>query len=61
MVLHKHSNRADHDCIYYFNLRRAQKANLVFHPSCSDALVLCDNMPASALDKVVTFAGEVLF
>ena len=43
MVLYKHRNRPDHDCIYYFNLRRAQKANLVFHQSCSDAIVLCDN------------------
>ena len=27
----------------------------------SDAIILYDNMPASAMDKVVTFAGEVLF
>ena len=30
MVLYKHSNRPDHDCIYHFDLRRAQNANLVF-------------------------------
>ena len=61
IVLWKQCNRTDHDCMYYFNLRRAQSANLVFHESCSDAIVLSDNMPASALDKVATFAGEVLF
>ena len=37
MVLRKHSNRPDHDGIYYFNIRRAQSANLRFHQSRSDA------------------------
>ena len=61
MVLYKHSNRPNHDCIYYFNLRRAQNANMVFHQSSTDAIILFENMPASVLDKVVTFAGEVLY
>ena len=33
MVLDKENNRADYDCIYFFNLRRAQDANFVFHQS----------------------------
>ena len=32
-----------------------------FHLSSSDSFSLYDSIPASALDKVVTFAGEVLF
>ena len=60
-VLYRQSNRPDHDCIYYFNLRRAQDAYLVFHQGSSDAIILNDNMRASALDKVVTFAGDVFF
>ena len=59
MVLHKHSNRPDQDCTYDFNLRLSQNANLVFHPSGSEAIILYDKMPASALDKVVTFVGGV--
>ena len=61
MVLHKQICRPDHDCIHCFNLRRAQDANLVFHQSSCDAIILYDTMPASALDKVVTFAREVIF
>ena len=61
MVLYKQTKRPNHDCISFFNLRRGQDANLVFHQSSSDAIMLYDSMPASALDKVVTFAGEVLF
>ena len=34
---------------------------MIFHQSCSDAIIVYDNMLASALDKVVTFASEVLF
>ena len=60
-MLYKHSDRPDDDCIYYFSQRRAQNANLVFHHSSSDATVLYDNMPASALEKVDNFAGDVLF
>ena len=60
-VLYKHSNRPDHDCIYYFSLRRAQDTNVVFHESSSDAVTLYDDMPTSAPDKVVTFASEDLF
>ena len=44
----------NHDCVGYFNLRHAQNAHLVFQ-SCSDAVILNDNMLASTLDKVVTF------
>ena len=55
----KQSNRPDHDCIYSFILRGAQDANFVLHQSCSDALILYDNIWVSALDKVVTVAGEV--
>ena len=44
----------------YFNLRRAQDPNLVFHQKCRDAVILFDKTLASALDKVDTFAGEVL-
>ena len=47
-------------CIYHFNLRRAQDTNLEFHQRGSDATVVYNNMPASALDKVVTFAVDVL-
>ena len=54
-------NRPDHDCIDHFNLRRAQNANLNVHQSGSDVTFLNDNILATALDKVVTFAGEVLF
>ena len=61
VVLYKQSYRTDHDCIWYFNLRRVQDANLVFHQSSSDAIIVYDNLRASALDKVVTFAGDVLF
>ena len=44
------------------NLRRAQGEKLVFFiKNSSEATILYDNLPASALDKVVTFAGEVLF
>ena len=32
-----------------------------FCQSCSDVIILNDNVPSSALDKVVTLAGEVLF
>ena len=46
--------------VFYFNLRR-HNANRVLHQSSSDAIILHDNMSASALDKVVTFEGEVLF
>ena len=45
----------------FFFLPRAQDANLVFRQSCTDAIILCDIMPASAMDNVVTFEGEVLF
>ena len=61
MVLYKLSYRQDHDCIHYFNLRRAQHANQVFHHGGSDATILYDNIPAWALDKVVTYSGEVMF
>ena len=61
MVLYKQSNRAYHDCMCCFNLRRAQNANLVFHQSGSDVICLYDYMSASTLDKVVTLAGEVVF
>ena len=61
MVLYKQSNRPDHDYIYHFSPRRAQDANLILHQTGSDAIILYDNMPTSALGKVVTFAGEVLF
>ena len=61
MALHKQSNRPDHDCFYYFILRQAQDAKFVFHQSCSDAIMLYDNMRARTLHKVVTFAYEVLF
>ena len=44
-----------------FFLRPAQDANFVLHKSCSDSMILYDNLLASALDKVVTFAVEVLF
>ena len=47
--------------LFLFHLLRIQGANLVFHQSCSDAIILHNNTPASALDKVVTFASEVLF
>ena len=47
--------------IDYFNLRRAQNAKLIFHQGRSGAFILYDKMRATALDKVVTFAGEVLF
>ena len=36
-------------CTHYFNQRLAQNANLVFHQSGSDAIVLYDKMPANAL------------
>ena len=61
MVLYKQSYRPDHVCISYFNLRRAQDAHLVFHQSSTYSIILNDNMRASALDIVVTFAGEILF
>ena len=61
MVVHKQNNGPDHDCISYFNLRRAQDGNLVFHESSSDAIILYDNMSESALDKVVASASEVSF
>ena len=38
MELYKLSYRQDHDCIHYFNLRRAQDANQVFHHGSSDAI-----------------------
>ena len=46
---------------HYIGLRQAQDANFIFHQSGSDAIILHDNVPANVLDKVVTFAGEVLF
>ena len=52
--MYKQSYRPDHEFIYYFNLRRAQAANLVCHQSSSDAIILYDNMPADARDQVVT-------
>ena len=63
MVLHKQSYCPDHNKIHHFNFfsRRAQDANLVFHHSSSDAIVLHDNMSAIALDMVVSFAGDVSF
>ena len=60
MVLYKQSNHPDHDGNYHVNRRRAQDANLVVHQSCSDTVVLYDNVLASALDKVATFACEML-
>ena len=59
-VLYKTSNRPDRDCIKNSTRRRAQSAYLQFHPSSSDAIVFYEKMPTSALDKVVTFAGEDL-
>ena len=51
--------------VFVFTLRQAQDANLVSLQSSSDAILLrdniYDNMLASALDKVVTFADEVKF
>ena len=61
MVLYKQSNRPHHDGISYFDLRRTQDANLALRQGGSHAIILHDNMPASALDKMVTFAGAVLF
>ena len=58
MVLYNHGNRPDHDCIYYFNLPRAQDANVVFHQNNSDSIIVHDNLQASAPDKVVTCASE---
>ena len=60
MVLYKQSNRQEHDCIYFYNLRRAHDENAVFRQCCSDPVILYDNMWASALDKTATFASEVL-
>ena len=57
MVLYRQSKRPDHACIHYFKLRGTEDANLIFHQSSSDAIILYDKMLASALDKVVTFAG----
>ena len=51
MVLCGHSKRPDHDCICYFNPRRARNDNLVFHQRSSDLLV-CKTVSASALDYV---------
>ena len=59
MVLYKHINRPYH--VFEKNLPRAQDASLVFHQSCIDANILFDNIPASAMDNVVNFVGEVLF
>ena len=38
-VLYKQSNRPDQDCTSYFNLRRAQSAEMVFHQSSNDAFI----------------------
>ena len=54
-VLCKLCDRQDHDTIYHFNLRGSRDTNLVFHQSGSDAIILYENMPACALDKVVFF------
>ena len=43
------------------SLPRRLRDNLAFHQSCSDAIVFRDKMRTTILDKVVTFAGEVLF
>ena len=61
MVPYKQIYHPDHDCIHHFILRGAQDANLVFHQRGIDAIILHDNTTASALEKVVTCAGEVLF
>ena len=61
MVLYKQSYLPDCDCICYFSLRRGQDANVVFHQSCSAEPILRDNTLASALDRVITCTGEVLF
>ena len=39
-------SRPDHGGIYYFNLRRVQDANMVFHQSGRDAIILNENTPA---------------
>ena len=49
MVLYKHSNRPDHDCKF------GDSSN----QSSSDGIILYDNLPASALDNVVTCAGDM--
>ena len=49
----------NYDCIYFSIYDELKTQLLVFHESSSDAIMLYDNMPASALAKVVTFAGEV--
>ena len=38
-----------------------ENVNLVLHQRNSDAIILYDNLPANASDRVVTFAGDVLF
>ena len=52
--MNKHTKRPDNHRTYYFNLRRAHNSNLVLQ-SGSDAIVLSDKIPASALDKVCHF------
>ena len=54
--LYKQSYRPDQDCVYYFNLRRAQDAPYILHLNSSDGIPLYDNMPTNALDKMITFA-----
>ena len=46
---------------WYFNLQRAQRANWRYHQGSSDAMIGYDNVPKSALDKVVTFASDWFF
>ena len=59
MVYYKHSNRPDNDCMYYFNLRRAQNANLVFHQRCSDAINLVRQAHGTKLSPLqVTFCSK---
>ena len=57
MVLYKQSYRPDHGCIFL----SIYDANLVFHQRSNDALLLCNNMFATALDKMVTFSHGLLF
>ena len=52
--MNKHTEHPDNHRTYHFNLRRAHNSNLVFQ-SGSDAIILSDKMPASALDKVCHF------
>ena len=58
---HCTSKAIAHNMIVFITSMCDKLKTQVFHQGSSEAIILYDHMPVSALNKVVTFAGKVLF